>query len=354
MKDEYKRNSLLVIIKNSFNMKNYCIFELAALAALTFASCSSDNVEDLGGNQASQQVAIGFDGYLGRSAVDTRGSESTTEAIKTDGFGVFGNYTSGSDVSYGSGLFNNQPVTYSSEGEKWTYTPVKYWPTAGHIDFLAYAPHVKGTTLNNTSCINFTVEKEVAKQKDLLWAYATKQDKSTGKVNFTFKHALAKIGYSVKSKNNYDQTTITVKSIKLVGSVDEKTDAFYTKGTIDLSKADNKANDLWTITDNTKQNFDWLSSAQVLSTEYKPENYLFVIPQDFSGTTDQLYVVVQYTVKTTTDNTEITNTVSKKITKNFLQGKTYMINLIIGLNPIEFEATVDSWTNGESIGDIEL
>lgn len=54
MKDEYKRNSLnslLVIIKNSFNMKNYCIFELAALAALTFASCSSDNVEDffLGG-----------------------------------------------------------------------------------------------------------------------------------------------------------------------------------------------------------------------------------------------------------------------------------------------------------------
>lgn len=49
MKDEYKRNSLnslLVIIKNSFNMKNYCIFELAALAALTFASCSSDNVED--------------------------------------------------------------------------------------------------------------------------------------------------------------------------------------------------------------------------------------------------------------------------------------------------------------------
>ena len=27
-------------------MKNYCIFELAALAALTFASCSSESVED--------------------------------------------------------------------------------------------------------------------------------------------------------------------------------------------------------------------------------------------------------------------------------------------------------------------
>ena len=308
-----------------------------------------------GGNQASQQVAIGFDGYLGRSAVDTRGSESTAEAIQAEGvgFGVFGKHTSGSDVSYGSDLFNNQQVTYSSEGEKWTYTPVKYWPTAGHIDFLAYAPYVKETTLKNTSCIDFTVVNEVDKQKDLLWAYATKQDKSTGKVSFTFNHALAKIGYSVKSKINYDQTTITVKSIKLVGSVDEKTAAFYTKGTIDLSKADNKANDLWTITDDTKQNFDWLSSDQVLSTEYKPDNYLFVIPQDFSGTKDQLYVVVEYTVKTT-DSAEITNTVSKNITKNFLQGKAYMINLIIGLTPIEFEATVDSWTPGESIGDIEL
>ena len=310
-----------------------------------------------GGNQASQQVAIGFDGYLGRSAVDTRGSESTAEAIKAEGvgFGVFGNHTSGEDVSYGSGLFKNQQVTYSTTEPKWTYSPVKYWPAAGHIDFLAYAPYVKGTTLNNTSCIDFTVEKEVAKQKDLLWAYATKQDKSTGKVNFTFKHALAKIGYSVKSKDNYDQTTITVKSIKLVGSEDEQKTAFYPKGTIDLSKADNKANDLWTNTDGTKLNFDWFSGNQELSTEYKPENYLFVIPQDFSSTaTDQLYVVVQYTVKTTTDNTEITNTVSKRITTKFLQGKAYMINLIIGLTPIEFEAKVDSWTNGENIGDIEL
>ena len=74
-------------------MKNYCIFELAALAALTFASCSSESVEDLGGNQASQQVAIGFDGYLGRSAVDTRGSESTTATIQGVGFGVFFNYS---------------------------------------------------------------------------------------------------------------------------------------------------------------------------------------------------------------------------------------------------------------------
>lgn len=341
-------------------MKNYCIFELAALAALTFASCSSDNVEDFfwGGNQASQQVAIGFDGYLGRSAVDTRGSESTAEAIKTAGFGVFGKHTSGSDVSYGSGLFNNQQVTYSTTENKWTYSPVKYWPTAGHIDFLAYAPHAEGTTLTNTS-IDFTVEGDVTKQKDLLWANAEKQTKATNsgdkKVKFTFNHALAKIGYSLKQKEAYDKTTITVTSIKLVGS--DNKGAFYTKGTIDLSKGNDNKN-LWTKDETVeKQNFNWFTGSAVLTTDAAnnaADKYLFVIPQDFSATaTNKLSVVVEYTVQT--DGTAaLKNMVTKPITANFLQGKAYMINLIIGLTPIEFEAEVDSWSPGDNIGDIEL
>ena len=340
-------------------MKNYCMFELAALAALTFASCSSESVEDLGGNQASQQVAIGFDGYLGRSAVDTRGSVSDLEAIQaTDkGFGVFGNHTTndGTTPTYGQNMFVNQQVTFSSSSTetKWTYTPVKYWPTAGHIDFLAYAPYDKTQKklIDNKNLV-FTVNSDVTKQIDLLWANAANQTKANNsgknKVKFTFNHALAKIGYSVKSKADYDQTTITVTSIKLVGSEDESTNAFYTKGTIDLSKDNNDANELWTNTDGTKQNFTWFSGNQALSKDIsESKNYLFVIPQDFSGTTNNLYVVVEYTVKT--GESEITNTVSKEITKNFEQGKAYMINLIIGLTPIEFEATVDSWPNAEEI-----
>lgn len=342
-------------------MKNYCIFELAALAALTFASCSSESVEDLGGNQASQQVAIGFDGYLGRSAVDTRGKISDITAIQAadKGFGVFGNHTTsdGTTPTYGQNMFVNQKVTYSSTEKKWEYKPVKYWPAAGHIDFLAYAPYVEQKTLSGTK-FDFTVNSNVAEQIDLLWANAKNQTKAnnsgTNKVKFTFNHALAKIGYSVKTNADYDQTTITVKSIKLVGDLaDENTKAFYTNGTIDLSK-DNEAADLWaTTSEDQKQNFTLLSSAKPLTTaKYEPTDYLFVIPQDFSGTTNNLYVVVEYTVKT--GESEITNTVSKEITKNFLQGKAYMINLTIGLTPIEFNAEVSSWPTDESIGDIEL
>lgn len=297
--------------------------------------------------------------------MDTRGPESTTATIQAadKGFGVFGNYTSGSSVSSNPVLlFDNVHVTYSSTEKKWTYSPVKYWPTAGHIDFLAYAPYGSGTKLTNNKDLDFTVNSDVTKQIDLLWANAANQTKANNsgknKVNFTFKHALAKIGYSVTSTNNDASTTITVTSIKLVGSENESTNAFYKKGTIDLSKADNKANDLWTTasSNDTKQNFTLLSSAQTLSTKYEPTDYLFVIPQDFSGTTtDQLYVVVEYTVTTTdnSNNIEIKNKVSQKIPKDFKQGKAYMINLKIGLTPIEFEATVGDWTNGDSIGDIE-
>ena len=254
---------------------------------------------------------------------------------------------------FGSNLFNNEKVTSSSSTEpaKWTYTNTKYWPTEGHIDFLAYAPYVEQKTLkDNTSCIDFTVEKNVADQKDLLWANAKGQTKAKNsgenKVKFTFNHALAKIGYSLKQKAAYNKTTITVTSIKLVGS--DNTGAFYTKGTIDLSK-ENKGENLWTLDENVaKQNFDWLSSATVLTTNVAAaNNYLFVIPQDFSATaTDKLSVVVEYTVKTG-ETAELMNKVSKPITMKFDQGKAYMINLTIGLTPIEFDVTtVADWTDG--------
>ena len=336
---------------------------IAAMAALTLVSCSSDDLNSLSDN-SSKNEAISFDGYLGRSAVSvngSRGSVETKDQLKTDGFGVFGNYNSTGGQNFGSNLFNNVKVTSSSFTDPviWTYENTKYWPTEGNINFLAYAPFVDGTMLNGSS-IDFTVANKVAEQKDLLWANAKDQTKAKNsgesKVKFTFNHALAKIGYSLKQNNTYPKTTITVTSIKLVGS--ETTEAFYTAGTIDLTKQ-NEDKNLWTIADDVaKQNFDWFTGKAVLTTDADnnkntADNYLFVIPQDFSATgTNNLSVVVEYTVKTG-ETEELKNMVSSPITTNFKQGKAYMINLKIGLTPIEFEATVENWTNGDNIGDIE-
>lgn len=72
---------------------------IAAMAALTLVSCSSDDLNSLSVN-SSKNEAISFDGYLGRSAVAVNGSRGSVldiNALKasTEGFGVFGNYSTG-------------------------------------------------------------------------------------------------------------------------------------------------------------------------------------------------------------------------------------------------------------------
>lgn len=361
------------------------VMGIAAMAALTLVSCSSDDLDSFSGN-SSKNEAISFDGYLGRSAVavnGTRGSEVKIGNLQTDGFGVFGMYTP--TEGQASDLFINQQVTYdksATPAPKWTYSPLKFWPAKGKIDFLAYAPYDKNTTLTENSKINFKVAEKVADQKDLLWTndmnhqITAKITSAKEKVKFQFHHALSRLGYNVTLSGDYFSSgaTFTVNKITLAGSSDGTSKkAFYKEGTIDLSKTATKNNTennkedlsktntttgLWTAdtSDKNKQNFDLVSSAQTLDqTGIKSgDNYLFVIPQDFSGT-DELYVYVEYTINYGGTTGSVTNKVYKQIKKHFLQGNAYMLNLTLGL-PIEFDvdvtgvdAGVDGWGTDEGI-----
>lgn len=349
------------------------VMGIAAMAALTLVSCSSDDLDSFSDN-SSKNEAISFDGYLGRSAVAVNGSRGSVETVTTlenNGFGVFSKYT-------GTGSFSdfvNQQVT--RKYSKWTYSPIKYWPTtAGHIDFYAYAPYDKNTTLTENSKINFNVAHDVAGQKDLLWSRVNAQintpiASTNNKVKFQFAHALSRLGYTIKLHEQYPSAKFTLKKITLAGSPDETTNAFYTKGIIDLSTVKNvptgdAPTGLWDTSSSAKQNFDWFSGtyenlSKTASNPDKDNNYLFVIPQNFSdniGTVehpvenpDKLYVIVQYTIKYDGAG-EQTNTVYKQIQKDFKQGKAYMLNLTIGL-PIEFDVDVtngvDDWGKDEGI-----
>lgn len=340
---------------------------IAAMAALTLVSCSSDDLNSLS-DTPSKNEAISFDSYLGRSAVSvngSRGSELDKTALQglTEGFGVFGNYSStGTTTAYGENLFKNQQVTYSADETKWTYSPVKYWSPQGHIDFLAYAPYVKNQELKENSKLDFTVLSTIADQKDLLWANATNQTMKNNsgtdnKVKFQFAHALSKLGYTVKLNNDYTGTTIKLQKITLAGSADGTKGAFYKNGTIDLSYTPSSTTSpttasLWTISaPEEKQYFEWFSGDKQLSktdTKNSDTEYLFVIPQDFSKTeenADALYVIVEYTINYG-DGTTVTNTVSSQLKQNFEQGKAYTFNLTLGLTPIEFDVTtVEGWTD---------
>lgn len=327
---------------------------IAAMAALTLVSCSSEDLNSLSDN-SSKGGAISFDGYCGRSAVSVNGSRGSVidkAELQTKGFGVFGNYTATGDATaYGKNWFDNQKVTYKASA--WTYEPLKYWLPQGHIDFLAYAPYDSEQKLNDNSKLNFTVNSTITEQKDLLWANAKDQTKdniasTNNKVKFQFAHALSRLGYTVKLKEKYTGTTIKLTKITLAGSSAGTTGAFYTKGTIDLSydlSNTSSSTPLWTTSKtDAKQKFDWFTGPKELTTA--PSNnteYLFVIPQDFS-TSDKLYVIVEYTIEGPEGvTTPMKNTVYKQLNNEFKQGKAYTINLTIGLTPIEFDADVTGW-----------
>lgn len=360
---------------------------IAAMAALTLVSCSSDDLNSLSDN-SSKNEAISFDGYLGRSAVSVNGSrgsvleiddlKSSTESDKK-GFGVFGYYNSSAtdhssalEQSFDANLFNNEQVTCPKDGADWTYTPLKYWPAQGHIDFLAYAPYVANKALTGSK-IKFTVSETIANQTDLLWANAENKTKDNlsstekNKVKFKFAHALSRLGYSVKLKDAYSEATITLNKITLAGSKDQKQNAFYKEGSIDLSTGNWSTSSSTDANYNdTKRNFEWFSGdnktdgKKTLSDDVNKaiknsgNEYLFVIPQDFSKTepnADQLYVIVEYTIKYKSGSAQptVSYKVYKKLGEKFLQSKAYTINLTIGLTPIEFDAEVTPWetTNGD-------
>ena len=142
---------------------------IAAMAALTLVSCSSDDLNSLSDN-SSKNEAISFDGYLGRSAVAVNGSRGSVldktalQGLTEGGFGVFGNYSKdGTADGYGKNWFDNQKVTFTSGA--WAYEPLKYWLPQGHIDFLAYAPYDSQYDNNQVSKDNpklsFTVNSDI-------------------------------------------------------------------------------------------------------------------------------------------------------------------------------------------------
>lgn len=193
--------------------------------------------------------------------------------------------------------------------------------------------------------------KAVGQTKDKISATTEK------KVKFQFKHALSRLGYTVKLyKDDPSNATFTLNKLTLAGSYPKSTtetaQAFYTKGTIDLSTGN------WTPIDkDKKQDFEWVSSDKTVSnTGIKNDktDYLFVIPQNFSEkigeaqNPDKLYVIVEYTIDYG-GGVKQENKVYKQLTTNFVQGKAYMLNLTIGL-PIEFDVdVVEGWEKEDNI-----
>lgn len=202
------------------------------LFLLALAGCSKDEA----GNDSGAPVPVRFE--AGSPEVfKTRTEINTLDDLKNpvknpNGFGVFAYYTGASGwgtvgSSTTPNFMYNQQVTYSSG---WTYTPVKYWPNADgeKVSFFAYAPYTSNTTgfSTNTDAGAPIISYTWGTTNDLLYDKQIDQVKGTvsSAVTFTFKHALAKVEFKIRRKDN-SGPPVTLKSLSI---------GLYTSGTFNL------------------------------------------------------------------------------------------------------------------------
>ena len=91
-----------------------------------------------------------------------------------------------------------QIVTFDSINNKWNYSPKRFWPKKGTLDF--YVGYPEYSVLNDEKKHKMTYEQTVNPlQLDLLWGVSPGHDCATDrntKVEVKMKHALAKVNIS--------------------------------------------------------------------------------------------------------------------------------------------------------------
>lgn len=171
---------------------------LGALGVLgVIASCTSHT-----GEAEMEPAAIGFHTHR-IEEVGTRALISTTDDLRTLGFGVYGDKTVGK--SSPQLVFNNIKVS----GTPWVYEPTKYWDRTAAYRFVAYAPWAEEGISYSSVDKTLTIEdipqwkKIDGSEKDYLVATSAGtaehylSQPTNGTVNLEFKHILAQLTVNI-------------------------------------------------------------------------------------------------------------------------------------------------------------
>ena len=438
-------------------MKRFRFPLLAASALLVLMACSSTDESVKDDLKNAEPLPVNFDAYVNKGVTragftgDLGSGSSYNLTTAGVGFGIFAYYTDNLEYSSTTipNFMYNQKVTWSSS--KWNYSPIKYWPneygnTASSDDidkvsFFAYAPYVDVTAatgqvtgdktygitqLSRNTATGDPIVKYITRASgsaptdygvDLLWAVnnsnglpylnqtRTAGTTSDDKIQFTFNHALAKIGAMIQADGDdfvdYDgsaanKTKIYVRSVTITG--------FATKGALNLNNIEaNKP--LWYGYDGGDLTFDGITindgrkdgrEGTADGTQSNEKNAyldpniiqtntattgvkkvtsnslfvsdLYVIP---SGGSEKVDLTIVYDVETEDANLSTylsdgvthgssienritkTNVLSGLSTTGIEAGKVYNLMITLGMKDIKLSAVISSgWTSASGAGNI--
>lgn len=241
---------------------------------------------------------------------NTRANDGKTQFKDCDSIQIFGFYNSSSPGGQKDQKFmyrvndqnRGQIVEYKEKDKKWVYSPKRFWPKEGTLDF--YAGYPQFSVLNDEENHKMTYEQTVNPlQLDLLWGVATNRDCATVRndtVKIWMVHALAKVNIK------FDSSLGEIKQAKV---------SAYKAGY--FSSADNGV-PIWIVDDKTDIQTAFVPSST--NQERIVDATVFILPEKITG----------LTLINKLDGTEID--VSDKIQKyTFKAGKVYNLTISKGV-----------------------
>lgn len=383
-------------------MKQNYFIGLIACAALTMTGCSNDEINVP--QQSQGNNAIEFSTYLGRNAQGSRGTETNTTSIQTNGFGVLAYYTEQANFADTNkpNFMWNQKVTYDKTNTNWEYTPVKYWPTkvGDKVSFFAYAPYVEngkntvielsGNSVTGAPTATITLPEDPSQTIDFVAAVQMNKThdnsaKANNNVSFTLKHEMTRVKVQAKlDKSVYSDTDDKHKTFVVIKNVTfNDKGQFYKSGKYTFSTIDGERG-TWAPTanastytldlngvlntelikangakgENHSGNYkDGVQGLKLVDTTeknlFKNSEYLFLIPvsaNNGDGLTDgKATATIEYDI-VTEDSKLVAGYSCTSATKTVLlpagtlkQGISYNYIFTIKLDEIVIDATVNEW-----------
>ena len=315
-------------------MKKLLVMGLAAMG-LALTACNSDETVEV-----AKGKAINFASFVDKS---TRGAADDVTIANLKSIEVYG-------WRGDAQIFNKQQVTVAENGEG-TYSPLQYWEANYAYAFEAIAPKAgeKGVQFEAAKAGGkITFENNAT--TDLLYANttATMPEKITAapeKVNFTFKHQLARVKFTFKNTFPANAAAkISVKDVKITNA--------YKNGTTTPAATD--AN--WSAT-NPILSVSFANMANggptdlVANTGVGATDHMYLIP---TGKEESYNVTFTVTLNQNGATTDYNHSVTIKTT----QSKSNSYNYVAEINekninpdpdsqlyPIEFKAAVADWGN---------
>lgn len=375
----------------------------ACTVAVLLSGCSDNELASVGdGIGTSTQSAIGF--HVVGNQAETRATPITPSNITTTDFNVVAFKNNGGNdgelfmtKEHKNGLSG---IIINYKNGKWDYadaSDLHYWPKEGSLNFYAVSPATiaEGNTLYSWDFINDKKIKTISyfcfdeygtstthSNPDVMYAIAKNYTQATkaGKVELQFKHILSQIAFQAKTVNSdmqVDIKDIKIKNFKLGGTFTIPADGssptqnnwalateIHTSPFTVVNKADDSPISVKgsnTAATDISSNTPMLFAPQVLKKWDVSHN---TTDADTKG---ESYLIINCKIKQKNDYLHGTADTYKELYVPFgaswEPGKRYIYTLIFGggydadgnpiLQPINFEAKAEDWTDGTA-GNVNL